>query len=1146
MVIETSRRLSFCLFCSLLVHFLAIPLSNAQQIAPDVKSYTGKDYNGHPQIYCTLQDSNSGRVFLGTSLEVLIHNGRDFRHVTIGNGKAAFSMDMDRSGRVWLGCQSDLGYLKEDAKGRFRFVSLLDSVGPNKEEFLEKFNIIWDVHCADQKVFFNGIDHMMVLDREKDTLKFLAPWKDAYFSSKVGDRILYHELDCTLVALNTETLERTPLPFAQTFMDKKAVSFLPYPPFNTEKGLLIATRKNGIHLLQKDSLKNVQMPASLKKKLRSQKIYSASWGPHKTLCLGTDRGGIYLLRWKGEKVIEHRRIQRSHGIPSNAIWDLSTPSYPGGALWAGTENGAALSSPFYPIRTLREGKDLRGGVTDILDVPSQKGERKIVATTAGVQSLHCGEEVPISDYARMHQAKAEGLKGQCFDMAWLPNTETALVAKGNIRSFTPSNLEERSREFAKGNYSCLSVLSHPQRPGTDLIAAGGRSGIRIWGFEKNAKELLFSLQDLPEGVVSLKLLNTPEEKEYEHVIVASFQSQGVLVLLLNKEFLIIGQERLKTEGTLPDSEIRVYPDPFAEKPSKSVLLGTDKGAYRVIPDRVLSEGEGPEVAQPLKGTPISFSDTSKSVYCITPGKEEEVWFISDETVHHYHNGTLDSVPFKGLDIGTIRRIHRDEEGIVWFGADYGIARYNPRKKVNYDRPYPCLIEEVSIPLEEKDSLLERSFGGKGKRTSGNVTLPYRLNDITFSFIAPRERAQDAVRYSWCLEGYSSEFKEWESEAKASYTNLPEGDYRFRVKARNIHGKESRIAEYRFTVLPPWYRSSGAYVGYGVLSILLIWGVAKLNSRRVEIQKKHLEKVVEERTQEIRKRKEEIEVAHREITDSIDYAQRIQDALLQSEEYVSTHLPEHFILFKPQSRVSGDFYWARERNGYLYFAAVDCTGHGVPGAFMSMLGVAFLNEIMGNEQDLLPGEILERMRERVIKELSVHGSEEGAKDGMDAALLRIELNGKSGYHEVLFAGAQNPLYIIREGIAAADPLEAEILKDPSGSEQIKPFRDSDTGLEVKGDHRSVGFDESKDGRFKTIPLSLQKGDMLYIFSDGYADQFGGPKGKKFRYRPFKQNLVELHKRPLPEQKKELDRRFEEWKDHSDQEQVDDVLVIGIRL
>ncbi|MFB6258455.1 MAG: PP2C family protein-serine/threonine phosphatase [Flavobacteriales bacterium] len=222
---------------------------------------------------------------------------------------------------------------------------------------------------------------------------------------------------------------------------------------------------------------------------------------------------------------------------------------------------------------------------------------------------------------------------------------------------------------------------------------------------------------------------------------------------------------------------------------------------------------------------------------------------------------------------------------------------------------------------------------------------------------------------------------------------------------------------------------------------------------------------------------------------------------------------------------------------------------------------------GERGDLTPGAILDELRDRVVRELSGSDPEYSLKDGMDAAIVKIPIaNSNSdpkgqdvGGHsvgrgfklgreedeiQVEFAGAQNPLYVIRKGIVEEGvPVRND---EQDVQDRSKPFRKSSDGIEIKGDPHPVGYDEHAEDPFTTFSLDLKRGDMLYIFSDGYADQFGGYKGKKFRYGPFKELLAKIHQEPLEEQKKELDRTFEEWKDMADHEQIDDVVLIGIKL
>lgn len=258
---------------------------------------------------------------------------------------------------------------------------------------------------------------------------------------------------------------------------------------------------------------------------------------------------------------------------------------------------------------------------------------------------------------------------------------------------------------------------------------------------------------------------------------------------------------------------------------------------------------------------------------------------------------------------------------------------------------------------------------------------------------------------------------------------------------------------------------------------------------------------------IMKQKKVVEENQKEMVDSINYAQRIQKALLKEEERVTMHLPDHFILFMPKEAVSGDFYWALDRDGYFYIAAVDCTGHGVPGGFMSMLGVAFLNEITAGTNTLSPNIILNKLRDKILKELGKTGE---TKDGMDISLMRMNL----ATRKIQWSGANNSLYLIKNEIKI---IPAD--KQPIGYYPImKPFTNH--------------------------IIAAEPDSMCYLYSDGFSSQFGGPKGRKFKSTQLKKLLLSIHQKPLKEQKEILNETFSKWKGKL--EQVDDVLIIGVKV
>jgi serine phosphatase RsbU (regulator of sigma subunit) len=280
-----------------------------------------------------------------------------------------------------------------------------------------------------------------------------------------------------------------------------------------------------------------------------------------------------------------------------------------------------------------------------------------------------------------------------------------------------------------------------------------------------------------------------------------------------------------------------------------------------------------------------------------------------------------------------------------------------------------------------------------------------------------------------------------------------------------------------------------------------------------VQKRKANLLLASQKKEIQEKSDKLAEAYKDITDSVRYAERIQTALLTSDEYWKEISNEHFVLLKPKDVVSGDFFWAYQTSSNLaIWTAADCTGHGVPGAFMSMLGIGFLNEIVVESNVTNANGILDKLREKIIKALAQKGVETQRKDGIDLALCVWDKTTNA----LEFSGANNPLWIVRSGAL----------------------------MEYKPDKMPVGYHDDLKDPFSSHKIQLEKGDAIYVFSDGYADQFGGPKGKKFKYAQFKQLLVSIQEEPMEKQKELINRNFEEWR--GELEQIDDVCVIGVKV
>ena len=313
-----------------------------------------------------------------------------------------------------------------------------------------------------------------------------------------------------------------------------------------------------------------------------------------------------------------------------------------------------------------------------------------------------------------------------------------------------------------------------------------------------------------------------------------------------------------------------------------------------------------------------------------------------------------------------------------------------------------------------------------------------------------------------------------------------------IKNLELENEKEKTKRQRFIIM----------AGLGGLIILIIF-IVLIFRQYIQKKKANIELIAKNRV---------ISYQKQQITDSIRYASRIQKAVLPPEEYITGIVPQHFILNIPRDIVSGDYYWTTQRANESIIAVADCTGHGVPGAFMSMLGIAFLNEIVNKSASTKSHEILGQLRNNIMGSLHQTGREDEAKDGMDIALIIINLKSKM----LQYSGAHNPLFLIRG----------------------KKLR------EVKADKMPIGISARYDKPFSNHQIQLQKDDMLYIFSDGYLDQFGGEQKKKFGYRRFRELLLEIHLKELREQKELLVKAFNNWKGKYDQ--IDDILVMGIRV
>ncbi len=450
----------------------------------------------------------------------------------------------------------------------------------------------------------------------------------------------------------------------------------------------------------------------------------------------------------------------------------------------------------------------------------------------------------------------------------------------------------------------------------------------------------------------------------------------------------------------------------------------------------------------------------------------------------------------------------EQNGFIYFGTGEGLVSYNAKEDIVSDVKPKVLISELLLKYSKIDSTKVKFDSLSKLNLPINPVFNYKQNDITFKFKA---LSTQTTNYQFLLEGYDKDWSPVQTNNEAVFTNLSPGKYIFKLKAINKYNIESEILEYAFEITPPFYMRWWFFVLSIATIIASIFSFIKYRTHKLIKEKQVLEAKVTERTSELKSANLNLNMAIEEIKDSINYAERIQSSILPNINVIKEHLPNGFILFKPRDVVSGDFYWFNQVEGKSFFACVDCTGHGVPGAFMSMIGNSILNEIILTKKITSPSAILSSLNRSIFKVLKQNTSE--SRDGMDMALCMI--NPKN--NTLTYSGANRELLLIRNG---------ELIEYKPTKNAIGGFTDSNT-------------------IFKETVIDIQPNDLFYMTTDGYADQFGGEKGKKLMTKNFKDFLLQIHTLQMPVQQDELDKKIQSWMGNA-HAQVDDILVIGIKL
>jgi serine phosphatase RsbU (regulator of sigma subunit)/ligand-binding sensor domain-containing protein len=944
------------------------------------------------------------------------------------------------------------------------------------------FTNVWKVHRISDGVFYQSEEKLFHLKDGK--IKVISPGTSFHTSFKVDDRLfvrargrgLLEWKGSDLIMLNDSRL-----------FDTTGIFFmLPYG--KDGKDILIGTQEKGLWILKSESGSGqfIKFIVEDEEFLRKSVITGATLTGDGSIAIGTMLNGVLILDTAGKtKAI----INTSNGLNDNNVKDILLDKSKN--LWVALNNGISMIAISSPLSVFNDKAGITGSINALI-----RFDRSLYAGTT--DGLFVAEQEGI--YATIFRQ----VSGISSPVRSLVDAGGSLIAGSDAGLYLVSGISAASVD----SYESYTLFYYPEMK---LLFSGGRQGLRVYGKEDRFRKqgsIIMGDEDI------LGITNVKVNKGYPAEFWIGTWYNGAIRLKVGND-LALTSESYKLSDGLPDGPVIPYPK------GGGVIFGTIQGLYSFtdeetvklsLPDSLknnkdFARGYFSASGAGLNGNHVSFFAEGK----------EKTWICSDNNIGYFDlNDSLNFIkrPFSGIDAGKINFIFPEESGICWIGATEGLIRYDENILKEYDQDYPALLRNVK--LADSDSSV---FMGSGLDKMNILSpLEYRHNSVRFDYSASFYEYPGSNLYSYKLDGWNSKWSQWNKENYQEFTNLREGEYTFMVKSRNIFGTESSPAKYSFAILPPWYRSVPAFVLYAVIFIVLLWLTARLYSYRLKRENIRLEGIITDRTAEIVKQKDEIveknivlEQQKKEIEDSIRYAKRIQSVVIPSEKACHEILPETFVFFRPLNIVSGDFYWISRVEGKIIFTAADCTGHGVPGAFMSMLGVAFLNEIVNKDKIISPDLILNNLREKVIKALQQQGLSGETRDGMDIALVCLDTEtGKLEY-----AGAYNPLVLIRKG---------EVFETP-------------------GEKMPIGFHENMRS-FTKHEIYIERGDVFYMYSDGYEDQFGGPEGKKFKSKKLKKLFLEICSLPMDQQKEILERNYLEWK--GEMQQIDDVVIVGLAL
>jgi len=837
------------------------------------------------------------------------------------------------------------------------------------------------------------------------------------------------------------------------------------------------------------------------------------------LWIGTKSDGILVCDVRSKHTYS-RQINEDIGLVSNRIRTIvSSRSHD---IWIGTQNGISQigKSPFEHLKGTPDGIG-----NSIYDILVEKDGTRWLATDQGLKILRYGMlgEMTTEEFMPAHDDINQQVVSMCKDnrgLIWLGTYGNGIY----VYHPDEKRFEHISRNQGFNNPNIIDIVE--DKLGRIWVATLG-AGLQKITYNSNHVGIS---REQSDKFLRSDYIYTCFVDSKGQLWVGTDGGGATVFSALSNDFVSNFSDQLGgktvygiTEDGSGNIWIMTANNGFYVFDGKEMQPASEH--YSMLHEEVVAicaDYRGNVVATHANGVDILFDGTKEFVEYSIPS-EDRKWMPN------------------------LNAIFCDVNDLVWIGTESGLLTLRMDQLIQTNITPTSQLSEIKVnykPIHE-----------------GHASVfDYDQNHFTFDYNAIWTKNPDAVTYRYILEGFDKEWSVETATKTVTYSSLPEGEYLFKVQASAANGSfaGAQIASYKFEIRKPFWLNPLFYLGILVVGALILVVFLRYRTKQLLHERERLESIVSQRTAELVKQKNIVEAKNEEILSSISYAKRIQRAILPRDRTVKRHLPQSFVLYKPKDIVAGDFYWLEyvtptglsvqdykpggmidfdkpsdkgTRDGVILVAAADCTGHGVPGAMVSVVCHEALNRAVREYSLVEPAAILDKVLQLVVGQFQK--SEENVRDGMDIGLCALEYKGEKGMGvRAEFSGAQNPMYIVTRR-----DMSEELGRDPA-------LLDGDLHLyEIKGDKQPIGKYASIKP-FSNHAFTLYRDDCIYLSSDGFADQFGGPKGKKLKYMPFKKLLLAINDLPMEEQKEQLDTFFNHWK--GDYEQIDDVCVIGLRI